>query len=128
MSKELPKLNAEQQKEVEKDLLPTAYIRESLEQNDRGNPKATVTNVVKILKEDPFFAGAICLNELSERIDIIRDLGWHREDRTLTDTDMAYITLYIEENYSIGNQTAIETAIRIVQPSEESRLSPCIPT
>ena len=83
--------------EAEKDLLPTQSLRESLEKNDRGNPKANVTNVVRILKEDPILAGAIAFNELSERIDIVKDLGWQRDGVTLTDTDMAYITLYIDK-------------------------------
>ena len=107
---------------MEKELLPVASVRASLEMNDRNDPKGTVTNVVKILKEDPVLKGAICLNELSERIDILKNLGWHREDTTLTDTDMAYITLYIEQNYSISNQKSIETAIRSV--ANETRYHP----
>ncbi len=107
---------------MEKELLPAQALRESLEQNDRGNPKASVSNVVRILKEDPFFAGAICLNELSERIDIRRDLGWHRDGTTLSDTDMAYITLYIDKNYGIGFQSVIDIAVRVV--ANENRYHP----
>ena len=64
MIEELPKLSREQEAEVEKELLPAQALRESLEQNDRGNPKASVSNVVRILKEDPFFAGAIILGKV----------------------------------------------------------------
>ena len=115
-------LPEEQLEEVEKELLPIEALKESLEKNDRGNPKASVTNVVKILKEDPLLAGAIAFNELSERIDIIKDIGWLRDGVTLTDTDMAYITLYIDKNYGISYQSMIETAIRVV--ANENRYHP----
>ena len=108
--------------EVEKELFPVASLRDSLEQTERGNPKGNVPNVVKILREDPLLAGAIRLNELSEKVDIVRDLGWHRDDAPLTDTDIAYITLYLDENYGIGNQKSIETAIRVI--ATENRYHP----
>ncbi|MCR5128514.1 MAG: virulence-associated E family protein [Lachnospiraceae bacterium] len=122
MNERLPNLTEEQLEDVEKELLPTQGLRETLELNDRGNPKANVPNVERILMEDPFFAGAICFNELSERIDIVKDLGWKRDSVTLTDTDMAYITLYIEKNYGIGYQSVIETAIKVV--ANENRYHP----
>ena len=78
--------------------------------------------MVKILREDTLLAGAIRLNELSEKVDIVKDLGWHREDAPLTDTDIAFIMLYIDERYSIGNQKAVETAIRVV--ATENRYHP----
>lgn len=118
----MPNLTEEQLKDVEKELLPEQGLRETLELNDRGNPKASVPNVERILMEDPFFAGAICFNELSERIDIVKDLGWKRDSVTLTDTDMAYITLYIDKNYGIGYQSVLETAIKVV--ANENRYHP----
>ena len=66
--------------------------------------------------------GAIRLNELTERIDIVKDLGWKREGDILNDTDMAYITLYIEENYGISNSNVIEKAIQII--ANENRYHP----
>lgn len=107
---------------MEKELLPTQGLRETLELNDRGNPKANAPNIERILMEDPFLAGAICFNELSERIDIVKDLGWKRDGVTMTDTDMAYITLYIDKNYGIGYQSVIETAIKVV--ANENRYHP----
>lgn len=122
MKEKLPMLNKDQLKEVGKELLPAESLRESLDLSDKGNPKPTIGNVVRILKEDPFLMGAIRLNELTERVDIVRDLGWKREGDILTDTDMAYITLYIEENYSISYQNVIEKAIQIV--ANENRYHP----
>lgn len=122
MNEKLPMLSKEQLNEVGKELLPTEVLRESLDLTERGNPKPTISNVVRILKEDPFFIGAIRINELTERIDIVRDLGWKREGDILNDTDMAYITLYIEENYGISNSNVIEKAIQII--ANENRYHP----
>lgn len=122
MNEKLPMLSKEQLNEVGKELLPTEVLRESLDLTERGNPKPTISNVVRILKEDPYFIGAIRINELTERIDIVRDLGWKREGDILNDTDMAYITLYIEENYGISNSNVIEKAIQII--ANENRYHP----
>ena len=122
MNEKLPMLSKEQLNEVGKDLLPTEVLRESLELTERGTPRQTISNVVRILKEDPFLLGAIRLNELTERIDIVKDLGWKREGDNLNDTGMAYITLYIEENYSISNSNVIEKAIQII--ANENRYHP----
>lgn len=54
MSEKLPKLSKEQLNEVGMELLPTESLRESLELTDKGTPKSTIANVVRILKEDPF--------------------------------------------------------------------------
>ena len=122
MNEKLPMLSKEQLNEVGKELLPTEVLRESLDLTERGNPKPTISNVVRILKEDPYFIGAIRINELTERIDIVRDLGWKREGDILNDTDMAYITLYIEENYGISNSNVIEKTIQII--ANENRYHP----
>ncbi len=92
----------------EDEVLSVALLRESLDLSERGNPKPTIGNVVRILKEDPKLKGAICLNELTGRIDIVRNLGWHREGEVITDTDMAYLSYYIEGKYGISVQTSIE--------------------
>ena len=97
-------------------------IRESLDLNDKGNPKQTIGNAVMVLKEDPLLAGAIKMNELTERVDIVKDLGWTRNGLVLNDTDMAYLTLYMEKNYGISVQGIIESAIQIV--SNENRYHP----
>ena len=89
MNEKLPRLSKEQLNEVGKELLPTEVLRESLDLTERGTPKSTISNVVRNLKEDPFFVGAIRLNELTEGIDITRDLGWRREGEILNDTDTA---------------------------------------
>ena len=108
--------------EIGEELLPVETLKGSLELSERGNPRATIANYVMILKQDPKLAGAICMNELTERIDIVKDMDWKRDGSVLTDTDMAYITLYIEENYGINCSKALEHAISVV--SNENRYHP----
>ena len=122
MNEKLPMLSKEQLNEVGKELLPAETLRGQLDLTDRGKPQPSIANVVRILKEDPFLVGAIGYNELSERINIVRDLGWMREDDVLDDTDMAYIRLYLEENYSIGYSKNIDSAIKII--ANENRFHP----
>lgn len=104
------------------ELLPTEALRESLEMSDRGNPKQTIGNAVKVFREDPFLAGAIRMNELTDRIDIVRDMGWQRDGDVLNDTDKDYITLYMEEHYGISYDSVIDKAINIV--ANENRYHP----
>ncbi len=122
MKEKSPNLTAEQFDDVAKELLPSVALKESLDQTKSGTPKSTVANFVKILKEDRNLAGSIRLNELTERIDIVKDLGWERNDTTLNDTDMAFLTLYIEENYDINCSRSLDQAIQIV--SNENRYHP----
>lgn len=122
MNEEPQRLNDDQIEEIGKELLPTECLKQSLELNDKGNPKVTIGNAVKIFREDVLLSGAIRKNELTERIDITRNLGWERDDEVLTDTDMSYIILYMEDNYGISQDRIIEKAIDIV--ANENRYHP----
>ena len=64
---------------------------------------------------------AIRLNLLSERIDIVKPVGWPRSGKTLSDTDMKYILRRMEK-YGISSEKKIESAIRIV--ANENRYHP----
>ena len=66
-------------------------------------------------------ADAIRLNLLSERIDIVKPVGWPRSGKTLNDTDMKYILRRMEK-YGIFSEKKIESAIRIV--ANENRYHP----
>ncbi len=48
--------------------------------------------------------GAIRLNLLTDRVDIVRDLGWRRNTSALTDTDVKYLLLYFEQNYGLTSE------------------------
>lgn len=63
---------------------------------------------------DPKFRGVICYNMMTDRNDIVKDLGWYRESPVLTDSDIDHIMLYLEENYSLTTEKKIKSAINVV--------------
>ena len=71
-------------------------------------------NCMLVFQNDPLLKGSIRRNSLTERIDIEKDLGWCRSDTAVTDTDINYLRLYFEENYSITAEKNIQCALDIV--------------
>ena len=53
----------------------------------RGLPANTIENCRKVFQLDPLLSGSIRLNLLTERVDIVKDLGWQRSTSAITDTD-----------------------------------------
>ena len=51
---------------------------------------------------------------MTEQIDIVKPLGWERTSTTLTDMDMNYLLLYLEENYGLTSEKKVQSAIKIV--------------
>lgn len=66
-------------------------IRNSLEQSEKGKVYNTAANYKRVLQYDPLLKGAIRKNLLTERIDIVKSLGWYRDSPTLTDVDVKYL-------------------------------------
>ena len=97
-------------------------IRESLEVYQKGGVKNSIRNCVTVLQSDPTLKGAIALNLLTEKVDIIRSLGWARNGSTLTDMDMNYLLLYLEETYGLTNEKKVLNALKIV--ANENRYHP----
>ena len=64
--------------------------------------------------KDPLLQGAISYNLLTERIDIVKPLWWSKQTATLTDTDLNYLMLYLEDNYALTSEKKIQKAIAIV--------------
>jgi len=75
-----------------------------------------------VFQRDPLLRGAISYNILSERVDIVKPLGWERASATLTDVDMKYLLLYLEEHYGLTSEKKVENAIQIV--ANENRYHP----
>ena len=73
-----------------------------------------IRNVDTVLENDPKFRGVICYNMMTDRNDIVKDLGWYRESPVLTDSDIDHIMLYLEENYSLTTEKKIKSAINVV--------------
>ena len=96
-------------------------IRKMLSQAEKGGVQNTIQNCVTVLQNDRVLADSIRLNLLSERIDIVKPMGWERSSRTLTDTDMMYILRRMEK-YGLYSEKRIQAAIRII--ANENRYHP----
>lgn len=94
-------------------------ILESLARTQKGNVKSSIENCVTVLCRDPVLKGAICKNELTDKIDIVRPLLWKRNGNGVTDVDMYQIQRYIETHYGISSDKAVNKAVSIVA-SEKS--------
>ena len=81
---------------------------------DKGVVKQCIRNVVTVLQNDSKFKGVIRYNMMTDRNDIVKDLGWYRESPVLTDSDIDHIMLYLEENYSLTTEKKIKSAINVV--------------
>lgn len=60
------------------ELTPQEQIRAMLETTEKGKPKNSLVNFVTVFQQDPVLKGAIRCNGLTERTDIVKDLGWVR--------------------------------------------------
>lgn len=97
-------------------------VRNSLEQTQKGKVSNSVTNYKRVLQYDPFLKGAIRKNLLTERIDIVKNLGWYRDSPTLTDVDIKYLLLYFEETYGLTVEKKLIDAVTII--ANENRYHP----
>ena len=77
-------------KEVHEERAPRTVgdVKEMLAKHSNGEIQRTIQNCITILQNDHVLADAIRLNLLSERIDIVKPVGWTRSGKTLNDTDM----------------------------------------
>ena len=89
-------------------------VRQRLSVTDKGKTANTIDNCRIVFCCDPLLRDAVRLNLLTDRVDIVQDLGWRRNTSALTDTDVKYLLLYFEQNYELTSEKKIETAIGIV--------------
>ena len=89
-------------------------VRKLLTRTENGGIKNTIDNCIIILQQDPVLRGGICNNLLTERIDIVKDMGWKKDFPNINDTDYNYLIYYFEKNYGIVSDTRIQRAISIV--------------
>jgi len=87
-------------KEVNEERAPRTVtdVKEMLTKHSNGEIQRTIQNCITILQNDHVLADAIRLNLLSERIDIVKPVGWPRSGKTLNDTDMKYILRRMEKS------------------------------
>ena len=97
-------------------------VRESLSVTEKGQPANTIGNCRTVFCHDPLLRDAIRLNLLTDRVDIVKDLGWRRNTSALTDTDVKYLLLYFEQNYGLTSEKKMTAALEQEQESNQKRL------
>lgn len=94
-------------------------VRGSLELTDNGSIKNSIRNCLTVLQYDPVLFEAISYNILTERIDIVKPMWWDKQTSTLTDTDLNYLMLYLEDKYGLTSEKKIQKAISIIADSNK---------
>ena len=94
-------------------------VVKELEQTEKGQPRQSIQNSVTVLQKDPVLAGSIRRNELTDKTEIVKDVGWKRRGEAITDTDVNQIRLYLENQYGLTREKQIRAALDIVS-SENS--------
>ena len=89
-------------------------VKAMLESTEKGGVRNSIRNCLTVFQNDPLLSGAIAKNLLTERTDIIKPIGYHRTGTAITDTDMNYLLLYLEETYGLTSEKKIAAAIGIV--------------
>ena len=89
-------------------------VRKSLEKTEKGFTRQTVEKCTIAMEKDPLLSGAFCWNILTERPDIVKDLGWYREEPGITDSDMSHLILYLEKNYGLTSEKNVQHALDVV--------------
>ena len=86
-----------------------------LESTEKGSVRNSIRNCLTVFQNDPLLSGAIAKNLLTERVDIVKPIGYHRIGTAITDTDMNYLLLYLEELMQ-------SLPIHRMRPVEQSRM------
>lgn len=86
-------------------------VKAELESTEKGGVRQSIRNCLTVFQRDPVLAGAIAYNSLTDRKDIIKPIGYHRTGTALTDTDMKYLLLYLEENYGLTSEKRLKTPL-----------------
>ena len=94
-------------------------VRGSLDLTDNGAIKNSIRNCLTVFQNDPVLQDAVRYNILTERIDIVKPLWWNKQTATLTDTDLNYLMLYLEDKYSLTSEKKIQKALSIIADSNK---------
>ena len=86
-------------------------VKAMLDTTEKGGVRNSIKNCLTVFQHDPLLSGAIAYNLLTDRTDIVKPIGYDRSPGTsMTDTDMKYIRLYLEENYNLTSEKKIMDA------------------
>ena len=90
-------------------------VRQMLATDDKGRAYQGIDNCMVIMQYDPVLSGAICHNDLTCKMDIIKNLGWGKpHGGGIRDVDVNQIEWYLERTYEIKNYKAIGKAMNII--------------
>ena len=87
-------------------------VKAMLEGTEKGGVRNSIHNCLTVFQYDPILSGAVAKNLLTERIDLLKPIGRKRRtgSKAMTDTDMKYIRLYLEETYGLTSEKKITDA------------------
>ena len=86
-------------------------VKAMLDTTEKGGVRNSIKNCLTVFQHDPLLSGAIAYNLLTDRTDVVKPIGYDRSpSASMTDTDMKYIRLYLEENYDLTSEKKIMDA------------------
>ena len=86
-------------------------VKAMLETTEKGGFRNSISNCLTVFQCDPLLSGAVAYNLLTDRTDILKPVGYKRNQGSpMTDTDMKYIRLYLEETYGLTSEKKIQDA------------------
>ena len=86
-------------------------VKAMLETTERGGFRNSIRNCLTVFQCDPLLSGAVAYNLLTDRTDILKPVSYKRNQGSpMTDTDMKYIRLYLEETYGLTSEKKIQDA------------------
>lgn len=89
-------------------------VKDSLARTEKGWVKQTIDNCLIAFRCDPLLKGSICKNELTGKIDIVKELGWKRKSNSIVDTDIYQIQHYLENTFGLTSEKNINKAMNII--------------
>ena len=86
-------------------------VKAMLDTTEKGGVRNSIRNCLTVFQYDTLLAGALAYNLLTDRTDLVKPIGCQRPPgASMTDTDMKYIRLYLEETYGLTSERKIADA------------------
>lgn len=100
--------------EIPKDIQDSVeLVRFLMKKDGDGLPVKSKENCLIAFEHDPILSGAFRKNDMTEQIDIVKNVGWHRESKTMTDSDWHHILFYMDIMYHQGSEKNVEIALSV---------------
>ena len=68
-------------------------IKAGLESTEKGGVPQSIRNCLTVFQRDPLLSGAIAYNILTDRKDIIKPIGFHRESQGVVELVRPFVRL-----------------------------------